>query len=181
MKTCSLIYVDLEVGPVFFEGNVNNNTRPQIDISDTEELQKLTDELKASLPSQTNDETVQTFAKQIAQKHGYTLKYSDYSLTSIEESLNKKEAKTFLYKLKHNIITFKYHKLDGTIRTARGTLAPEIIGHPDSDVKKATKRRRMPDSVQVYFDTEKNGFRCFRKSAFIKTISMQPIDKKADK
>jgi hypothetical protein len=181
VKTCSLIYVDLDIGPVFFEGNVNNNTRPQISISDTEELQELTDELKASLPSQTNDETIQTFAKQIAQKHGYKLTYSDYSLTSIAESLNKKEAKQFLYKLKHNIITFKYHKLDGTIRTARGTLSSEIIGHPDSDVKKATKRRRMPDSVQVYFDIDKNGFRCFRKSGFIKTISMKKVeDKKAD-
>lgn len=177
MKTCSLIYVDLETGPVFFEGNINIRSN----ISDAAKLQELTDELNASLPSQTNDETIQTFAKQIAQKHGYTLKYSDYSLTSIAESLNKKEAKTFLYKLKHNIITFKYHKLDGTIRTAHGTLAPEIIGHPDSDVKKATKRRHMPNTVQVYFDTDKNGFRCFRKSHFIKTISMQPIDKKADK
>jgi hypothetical protein len=180
MKTCSLIYVDLEAGPVFFEGNVNNNTRPQISISDTEELQELTDELKASLPTEANDATVQSLAEKIAKKHGFKLTYSDYSPTAIEESLNKKEAKAFYSDLKANIVTFKYKKTDGTIRTAHGTLNPEIIGHPDSDVKKASKRRHMPDSVQVYFDTDKNGFRCFRKSSFIKKISMKPVDKKAD-
>lgn len=180
MKTCSLIYVDLEAGPVFFEGNVNNNTRPQISISDTEELQELTDELKASLPTEANDATIQSLAEKIAKKHGFKLTYSDYSPTAIEESLNKKEAKAFYSDLKANIVTFKYKKTDGTIRTAHGTLSPEIIGHPDSDVKKASKRRHMPDSVQVYFDTDKNGFRCFRKISFIKKISMKPVDTKAD-
>lgn len=174
MKTCSLIFVDLDVGPAFFLGNVNNNTRPKIAISDTPELQKLTDQLKAILPQDANDATIQSLATQIAKQSGYKLTYSDYSPTAIAEALNKSQAKQFYHQLKSNIITFKYKKADGTIRTAHGTLSPDIIGHPDADVKKAATRRHMPNSVQVYFDTDKQAFRCFRKANFIKTISMKP-------
>lgn len=57
------------------------------------------------------------------------------------------------------IVRFYFRKVDGTIREAYGTLAerltPAIAG---------TSTRRTNDTVQTYFDTEKQEWRCFKKA-----------------
>lgn len=56
------------------------------------------------------------------------------------------------------IVQFYFKKVDGTTRQAFGTLAPEYLpSHTGEDT------RRRSDDVQVYFDTEKNEWRCFKK------------------
>lgn len=67
------------------------------------------------------------------------------------------------YKLKvamsNRIVKFYFQKVDGTIREAFGTLnaavIPATIGNDN---------RRRNDTVQVYFDTEKQEYRCFKKA-----------------
>lgn len=58
--------------------------------------------------------------------------------------------------MRFGIVKFYYQKVDGTIREAYGTLksgiVPETLG---------TGRRTSP-TVQTYFDTEKNEWRCFK-------------------
>lgn len=55
------------------------------------------------------------------------------------------------------IVRFYFRKVDGTIREAYGTLKAELM--PET---KGSDNRKKNDSVQVYFDTEKQEFRCFK-------------------
>ena len=66
--------------------------------------------------------------------------------------------------MKSKIVKFYYKKVDGSLREAYGTLnerlMPAITG---------TDKRSKNDTVQVYFDTERQEFRCFKKA------NLQPI------
>lgn len=59
--------------------------------------------------------------------------------------------------LHHKIAHFYFQKMDGTIREALGTLAEDKI-----PATQGSDRKRN-DTVQVYFDTEKEEWRCFKK------------------
>lgn len=61
------------------------------------------------------------------------------------------------YALTKGIVRFTFEKVDGTIRQAFGTLAENMI-------PAISGNRRVNDTVQVYFDTEKGEYRCFKKS-----------------
>ena len=60
--------------------------------------------------------------------------------------------------MKSRIVKFYFLKVDGTIREAYGTLAermmPPTLG----------TGRRANDTLQTYFDTEKQEYRCFKKA-----------------
>ena len=56
------------------------------------------------------------------------------------------------------VVKFAFSKVDGTIRQAWGTLEESRI--PAT----AGSDRRRNDTVQVYYDLEKNGWRCFKKT-----------------
>lgn len=66
-----------------------------------------------------------------------------------------------VFKLKaamtRGIVRFYFRKVDGTIREAYGTLKAELM--PEI---KGEDNRKKNDTVQVYFDTEKQEFRCFK-------------------
>ena len=57
------------------------------------------------------------------------------------------------------IVRFYFRKVDGTIREAYGTLAEKLTPTTTS-----TSNRRPNDTVQTYFDTEKQEWRCFKKA-----------------
>jgi len=59
--------------------------------------------------------------------------------------------------LVRRIVKFYFQKVDGTIREAYGTLKSDLIPATGSD-------RKKNDTVQVYFDTEKQEYRCFKKA-----------------
>lgn len=59
-------------------------------------------------------------------------------------------------KLQFGIVRFYFKKVDGTLREAWGTLQ-----NLDDKIKN-DKRAKNP-TIQVYFDTEKHEFRCFKK------------------
>ena len=56
------------------------------------------------------------------------------------------------------IVKFYFQKVDGSIREAYGTLSSRII-----PATPGTDSRKKSDTVQVYFDTEKQEWRCFKK------------------
>ena len=56
------------------------------------------------------------------------------------------------------IIKFTFLKIDGSVRQAFGTLSENIV-----PATAGTDRRRN-DTVQVYYDTEKQAWRCFKKA-----------------
>lgn len=57
------------------------------------------------------------------------------------------------------IVRFYFRKVDGTIREAYGTLAERL-----TPTTSGTSTRRTNDTVQTYFDTEKQEWRCFKKA-----------------
>lgn len=60
------------------------------------------------------------------------------------------------------IVKFHFQKVDGTVRQAFGTLKEGLIG----EVKGTG--RKPNDNLQVYWDTEKEEYRCFKKCNLIK-------------
>ncbi len=60
------------------------------------------------------------------------------------------------------ICRFYFMKVDGSIREAFGTLAANIV--PNT---KGNDRKRN-DTVQTYYDTEREDWRCFKKANLVK-------------
>jgi hypothetical protein len=63
--------------------------------------------------------------------------------------------------LKVKIVEFYFKKTDGSLRQAFGTLMSDRV--PET---KGTKK--TADNCQVYFDTEKEEWRCFKKCNLVK-------------
>lgn len=63
--------------------------------------------------------------------------------------------------LKVKIVEFYFKKTDGTLRQAFGTLLENRVSET-----KGTKK--TADNCQVYFDTEKEEWRCFKKCNLVK-------------
>lgn len=57
------------------------------------------------------------------------------------------------------IVRFYFRKVDGTTREAYGTLAERL-----APATAGTSNRRHNDTVQTYFDTEKQEWRSFKKA-----------------
>jgi hypothetical protein len=60
--------------------------------------------------------------------------------------------------MKLRIVKFYFQKIDGSIREAYGTLKEGVVPSTGESA------RRKNDTVQVYFDTEKQEWRCFKKA-----------------
>lgn len=68
--------------------------------------------------------------------------------------------------MRSGVVSFYYSKTDGTIRKATGTLKNVAVGATLGG-KKMTKPSYK---TLAYFDTEKQGFRCFKVENFICTL-----------
>lgn len=64
--------------------------------------------------------------------------------------------------LKKGVVKFFYQKLDGTVRTAWGTLKEGLI--PET---KGTERKKN-ESLITYYDNEKQAYRSFKVANLIK-------------
>ena len=60
--------------------------------------------------------------------------------------------------MKQRIVKFYFKKVDGSIREAYGTLKENLIPTTSGEIRKKN------DTVQVYFDTERQEYRCFKKA-----------------
>lgn len=65
--------------------------------------------------------------------------------------------------MKERIVKFYFQKVDGSIREAFGTLKESLL--PPTN---GTESRKRSETVQVYFDTEKSEYRCFKVANLIK-------------
>lgn len=63
--------------------------------------------------------------------------------------------------LRVGVVWFTFMKVDGSIRRACGTLCPTYL--PESDDERTETRRRQNETVQVYYDLERQEFRCYKK------------------
>lgn len=98
--------------------------------------------------------TIMTMAWQFVKRNGFTM----------SEALH---AAWLNFKLKVamavRIVKFYFQKVDGSIREAYGTLRSDLIPEVKGDDK-----RKKNDTVQVYFDTEKGEFRCFKVANLVR-------------
>lgn len=99
-------------------------------------------------------QSVMLLAWQFVRKNGLSM--SD----ALKEAWKNIKLHTLLYK---GITKFYFQKVDGTIREAYGTLDENII--PAAGESNTRKRN---ETVQVFYDTEKEEWRCFKKANLIK-------------
>lgn len=66
------------------------------------------------------------------------------------------------FAMKSRIVKFYFQKIDGSIREAFGTLKEEVLPPAQGT------GRRTNDTLQTYFDTEKQEFRCFKKANLLR-------------
>ena len=65
--------------------------------------------------------------------------------------------------MKERIVRFYFQKVDGSLREAYGTLKENLL--PEN---KGTDNRKKSDTVQVYFDTEKSEYRCYKVANLVR-------------
>lgn len=61
------------------------------------------------------------------------------------------------------IVKFYFQKVDGSIREAYGTLNASIV--PETS---GNDNRRKNDTVQTYYDTEVQSWRCFKRANLLR-------------
>ena len=65
-------------------------------------------------------------------------------------------------RMRDGIVKFYFRKVDGTMREAYGTLQERLIpAHTDG------QGRKKNDTVQTYYDTEKQDWRCYKKANIV--------------
>lgn len=93
---------------------------------------------------------VMSLAWQMVKKNGFSM---SEALKTAWANLKLKS------EMKKRIVKFYFKKVDGSVREAYGTLneklMPAITG---------TDKRAKNDTVQTYYDTERQEFRCFKKA-----------------
>ena len=90
----------------------------------------------------------------------------------IHGALDMKSRKRMRRELRDNIVTFKFKKRNGEIRTAHGTLHPSYL-------PKLRGGAPRPEHQMVYYDLDKNSWRSFRSFKFIKILNIKPVDVKS--
>lgn len=96
---------------------------------------------------------VMSLAWQFVKRNGYTMSEAlkcAWANVKLRAALNKR------------IVKFYFQKVNGEIREAYGTLKIDLIPETKGD------DRKRNDTVQVYFDTEKSEYRCFKKANLIR-------------
>ena len=91
-----------------------------------------------------------TLAWQFVKRNGFTI---SQALKTAWQNMKLKLA------MKFQIVKFYYTKIDGTIREAYGTLCQRLV--PETA---GTDTRKKCETVQVYYDTERQEWRCFKKA-----------------
>jgi len=78
---------------------------------------------------------------------------------SMSEALKKAWANfKLILRMKTGIVKFYFQKIDGSIREAYGTLSSRLVSTTSE-----TDSRKKNDTIQSYFDTERQEWRCFKK------------------
>nr|DAN48118.1 MAG TPA: hypothetical protein [Caudoviricetes sp.] len=65
--------------------------------------------------------------------------------------------------MRKGIVKFYYQKVDGTLREAYGTLKESLV-----PALSGNDSRKKSDTVQTYYDTEKESWRCFKRQNLVR-------------
>lgn len=97
---------------------------------------------------------VMRMAWQMVKKNGYSM---SEALKTAWMNIKLKAA------MKERIVKFYFQKVDGSIREAYGTLKESLL-----PANNGTDNRKKSETVQVYFDTEKSEYRCYKVANLVK-------------
>lgn len=95
---------------------------------------------------------VMLLAWQFVKRNGYTM------AEALKAAWANIKLKVNLY---NGIVKFYFRKVDGTMREAYGTLRGDLVAQT-----KGCDRKPNP-TIQTYFDTEKQEYRCFKKANLV--------------
>lgn len=96
-------------------------------------------------------QSVMCLAWQFVKKNGY----------NISDALKVAWANIKLKaKMQNSIVKFYFQKVDGSVREAFGTLSSKIVPETKGESKKDI-------TTQVYYDTEKGAYRCFKMANLV--------------
>lgn len=96
---------------------------------------------------------VMTLAWQMVKKNGYTM------AEALKTAWRNIKLRT---QMQQRIVKFYFQKVDGSIREAYGTLKETLIPATGES------NRKKNDTVQTYFDSEKQAWRCYKKANLIR-------------
>lgn len=96
---------------------------------------------------------IMTLAWQFVKRNGFTM---SEALKAAWANIKLKAA------MKNRIVKFYFQKVDGSVREAYGTLKDNLI-----PAIAGIDNRKRNDTVQVFYDTEKQEWRCFKKANLI--------------
>lgn len=97
---------------------------------------------------------VMTLAWQMVRKNGFSM---SEALKTAWANLKLKS------EMKKRIVRFYFKKVDGSVREAYGTLCEKLM-----PATTGTDKRAKNDTVQTYYDTERQEFRCYKKANLLK-------------
>ncbi len=103
--------------------------------------------------TKSNLKEIMLLAWQMVKRNGFTMKEA---LKTAWCNFKLKAA------MQSRIVKFYFAKVDGSIREAYGTLKESLLPTTQGS------GRKMNDTVQTYFDTEKGEWRCFKKANLIR-------------
>lgn len=83
--------------------------------------------------------------------------------------MTNEQIKDFKTKLHEGVVEFKYTKVNGEERTARGTLHETAITEDGGSMPKGVME--VSDETIRYYDLNSNGWRSFRVDNFIEIIN----------
>jgi len=93
---------------------------------------------------------IMSLAWQFVKRNGYTMSEAlkvAWANFRLRQAMAKK------------VVRFYFRKVDGSTREAFGTLASNIVPATNGN-----SGRKPNDTVQVYYDTEKQDWRCYKKA-----------------
>ena len=103
--------------------------------------------------------TLKNTLREVMQLAWQFVKKNDYSLS---EALKVAWMNIKLkVQMKKRICKFYFQKVDGSLREAFGTLNERVVPQTQG-------ARKMNDTCQVYFDTERESWRCFKRANLIR-------------
>lgn len=99
---------------------------------------------------------VMTLAWQMVKKNGYTM------AEALKTAWRNIKLRT---QMRQRIVKFFFRKVDGSLREAYGTLRENLIPATAGD-----DSRKRNDTVQVYWDTERESWRSFKKANLVSVM-----------
>ncbi len=107
--------------------------------------------------SRNNLKEIMTLAWQLVKRNGFTM------AEAMKTAWRNFKLKTAM---QGRIVKFYFQKVDGSLREAYGTLKENLLPTTQGTGRKAN------DSIQTYFDTEKQEWRCFKKANLVRIATI---------